>query len=472
MSKESQTFRIRELDPDMIAPTTKNMNKPDHGGSKIVIIGKPGCFTKGTPILMYDGSIKDVEKVCVGDIVMGDDSTPRNVIELCQGFEKMYKICPNDQEGEPYIVNERHKLVLKDIINKKTFEIEVKDYLELDHKNQYVIFRNSVDFKEQSVSYNPFEMGKKIAVEKKNVPKEYMFNSRHIRLEFLRGFFEYNGAIYDDIEGEICNEIDFMRKSLGLFYEPQTFFKIESVGEGEYFGFTLDGNHRFLLGSFDVVRNTGKTTLITSLLYEKSHVFPVGQVMCGTEDSNGHYGRIFPSSFVYNALDKGQIESFINRQKLAKKHLPNPWAILLLDDCTDDPKLFNDPLFQGIFKNGRHWKMLFILSLQYSLDIKPVIRTNVDGTFILRETNLKNRKNLWENYAGVFPDFSQFCDVMDQMTDDYTALYIHNAIQSNKLEDCVYWYKAKPVPQGFRVGSDEYWSYHDERYNKELDKEL
>ena len=210
---------------------------------------------------------------------------------------------------------------------------------------------------------------------------------------------------------------------------------------------------------------TGKTTMITSLLYEKSHIFPVGEVMSGTEDSNGHYGKIFPKTFVYNALDKKKIEDFIDRQKISKKYLPNPWAILLLDDCTDDPKLFNDPMFQGIFKNGRHWKMLFILSLQYRLVIKPVIRTNIDGTFILRDSSLRNRKNLWENYAGVFPDFDQFCQVMDQLTTDYTALYIHNATQSNKLEDCVFWYRAKPVPPDFRVGSDDFWDFHDERFD-------
>lgn len=217
---------------------------------------------------------------------------------------------------------------------------------------------------------------------------------------------------------------------------------------------------------------TGKTTLITSLLYEKSHIFPAGVVMSGTEDSNGHYGRIFPSSFVYNALDKNQIDGFIKRQKIAKTHLPCPWAILLLDDCTDDPKLFNDPMFQGIFKNGRHWKMWFILSLQYSLDIKPVIRTNVDGTFILRETNMKNRRSLWENYAGVFPDFGMFCEVLDQLTDDYTALYVHNQTTSNKLEDCVFWYKAKPIPPNFRIGCDEYWHFHEERYDDEKEDHL
>jgi len=211
---------------------------------------------------------------------------------------------------------------------------------------------------------------------------------------------------------------------------------------------------------------TGKTTMITSLLYEKSHVFSMGVAMSGTEDSNGHYSKIFPSAFVFNSLDKPVIEQFVKRQKLAKEHLQNPWGILLLDDCTDDPKLFNDPLFLGLYKNGRHWKMLFILSLQYSLDIKPAIRTNIDGTFILRETNLKNRRVLWENYAGVIGDFQQFCDIMDQLTDDYTALYIHNATTSNKMEDCVFWYKAKPVPDNFRIGSDDYWDFHDQRFDE------
>ena len=256
--------------------------------------------------------------------------------------------------------------------------------------------------------------------------------------------------------------------SLGTYWsDREDDFTVSFVSYDMYYGFTLDGNHRFLLQSGDVVRNTGKTTMITSILYEKSHIFPVGQVMSGTEDSNGHYGKIFPSTFVYNALEKSKIEEFIKRQKLAKQHLPNPWAILLLDDCTDDPKIFTDPMFQGIFKNGRHWKMLFLLSLQYSLDIKPVIRTNVDGTFILRESNLRNRRCLWENYAGVFPDFDQFCQVLDQITDDYTALYVHNATTSNKIEDCVFWYKAKQIPPDFRIGCNEFWDFHNERFDNQ-----
>lgn len=469
-SNNNVIFRIKELDPDMIAPSTKNMNRPEQGGSKIVIIGKPGCFIKGTPIMMYDGTSRPVETIGEGELVMGDDSTPRTVLELCRGMENMYKIQPL-HDGMPYIVNETHKLVLRQNSTKEIVEIEVKEYLEKDDswKAMHRIYRNSVEFKEQHITHEPYEMGKLVAKDGTCVPPNYMYNTRQVRIEFLKGFFAENGPNYEQSSrSKLVQDINFMRVSLGTYwsdYEDE--FTVSFVCYDMYYGFTLNGNHRFLLQSGDVVRNTGKTTMITSILYEKSHIFPVGQVMSGTEDSNGHYGKIFPSTFVYNALEKSKIEDFIKRQKLAKQHLPNPWAILLLDDCTDDPKLFTDPMFQGIFKNGRHWKMLFLLSLQYSLDIKPVIRTNVDGTFILRESNLRNRRCLWENYAGVFPDFDQFCQVLDQITDDYTALYVHNATTSNKIEDCVFWYKAKPIPPEFRIGCNEFWEFHNERYDSQ-----
>ena len=213
---------------------------------------------------------------------------------------------------------------------------------------------------------------------------------------------------------------------------------------------------------------TGKTTLITSLLYEKSHIFPSGMIVSGTEDSNHHYGQLFPPIFVFNKYSKPQVEDFVKRQKIAKKHLENPWSVLLLDDCTDDPKIFNDPLFQGLYKNGRHYAMLFILSLQYCKDIKPVIRTNIDGTFILRESNLKNRRALWENYAGIIPDFKEFEKLMNQFTGDYTALYIKNDTTTNDWRECVFWFKAPLIPPEykFKFGCKEYKGYASKISNK------
>lgn len=210
---------------------------------------------------------------------------------------------------------------------------------------------------------------------------------------------------------------------------------------------------------------TGKTTIITSLIYEKQHIFPVALIMSGTEASNGYYQEKFPSTFVYNKLREDKIEDFKKRQHIAKKHLEYPWAILLLDDVTDQPSILKKPLFLDKYKNGRHWKMWSILSLQYSMDVPPSVRTAIDGVFILREPILKNRRSLYENYAGIIPDFNTFCEIMDQVTDDFTALYIHNATTTNNWKDCIFWYKAVPIPEGFKFGCQDYWNFHEQRYN-------
>lgn len=383
-------LKIRELDVDRIAPNRETMNRPEQGGSKIVIIGKPGtgkCLGRGTKVLMSDLSSRNVEDLCVGDLLCGDDDTPRQILSLARGRDVLYTIHQSD--GMSYVVNSEHILCLRSYTCHD-------DILEIPCRNVTPVIL---------LHYGGY--------------KRHSQKTSHLYIQKYKD---------DD----------------------------------DYFGFEIDKNGRFCLEDGTVTHNT---TLITSLLYEKRHIFPIALIMSGTEDSNHHYKKLVPSTFVYNRLNEKKIEDFIIRQKAAKKFVPNPWAVLLLDDCTDDPKLFNKSLFQGLYKNGRHWKMLFILSLQYCMDIKPVIRTNVDGVFILRETNLRNRKSLWENYAGVIPDFSMFCSIMDQLTDNYTALYIHNATTSNHLEDCLFWYKAKHVPDNFRFGSKDFWKFHYNRYD-------
>ena len=174
-----------------------------------------------------------------------------------------------------------------------------------------------------------------------------------------------------------------------------------------------------------------------------------------------------PDTFVFGKYDEAQLESMIKRQKIAKKHLDNPWAVCIVDDCTDTPSVFTKSLQLNLFKNGRHYKLLYILSLQYCLDVRPAIRTNVDGTFIFKETNLKSRRSLWENYAGgVIPDFDIFCMILDQICDDHTALYIRNdPTVSNTIENSLFWVKATPPPSTFKFGCPDTYQFHYDRYN-------
>ena len=74
-------------------------------------LGTGKCHSKDTPIIMYDGSIKMVQDIMVGDLLMGDNSTPRKVISLATGKDKMYDVIP--VKGEKYTVNSEHILCLR-----------------------------------------------------------------------------------------------------------------------------------------------------------------------------------------------------------------------------------------------------------------------------------------------------------------------------------------------------------------------
>ena len=74
-------------------------------------LGSGKCHAKGTSIMLSSGEIKLVEDIEVGDLLMGDDSTPRTVLSLARGQDKMYEVVP--VKGDKYIVNSEHILCLK-----------------------------------------------------------------------------------------------------------------------------------------------------------------------------------------------------------------------------------------------------------------------------------------------------------------------------------------------------------------------
>ena len=96
------------------------------------------CFGLGTKIMMYTGVLKNVEYIKIGDILMGDDSTPRKVLETHKGNGQLYKIIP--ENGESYIVNGKHILALKySNINNIQYQEKIKKYCVC-----YTTFENNI----------------------------------------------------------------------------------------------------------------------------------------------------------------------------------------------------------------------------------------------------------------------------------------------------------------------------------------
>ena len=209
-------------------------------------------------------------------------------------------------------------------------------------------------------------------------------------------------------------------------------------------------------------RDTGKSYLCKDILSHHTGI-PAGQIISGTEAANEFYSKMVPKLFIYGEYEAGIIERLLKRQKMMiekckSNNTVDPRAFLVLDDCLYDNTWTKDKNVRSLFMNGRHFKILFIITMQYALGIPPNLRTNVDYVFLLRENYVSNRKKLYDHYAGMFPNFEMFCQVMDQCTENYECLVIHNNAKSNKLSDQVFWYKAEPHDD-FKLCSHDHWEY-------------
>jgi len=138
-------------------------------------IGK--CLGFGTPILMADGSVKAVQNIGVGEMLMGPDSQPRMVLKTNQGYGRLYKIIP--KKGEPFVVNEDHVLSLKvtngiykprkqskgdfrgGLRDGQILNLSVNEYLDKSKwfRQSTKLYRVSIDFPLKEVKMSPYFLG-------------------------------------------------------------------------------------------------------------------------------------------------------------------------------------------------------------------------------------------------------------------------------------------------------------------------
>lgn len=257
-----------------------------------VITGGAGtgkCMAKGTKILMYDSTFKNIENIKCGEKIMGPDSKQRIVLSKCNGFDTMYKIIP--EKGEPFICNSVHVLTLIDNEG-NILDIPLDKYIEMEDKN-YKLFHVPLnyEFKEYE-NLNPFEDG--YNYEKGDIQEKYILNDKSIRNSFYLGYIEklqktgkllrYNNEIR--INEKLSTSMTFLIRSLGfLVYENNNLtiienelrvsFKIEKLGSDEYYGFELDGDGRYLLHDLLVTHNTTTIQQITHNLDLRGETYAI-----------------------------------------------------------------------------------------------------------------------------------------------------------------------------------------------------
>jgi hypothetical protein len=367
---------IMQLDIDtgggLPSATAHMISGPDGGGK---------CLGIGTPVLMYSGEVKPVEKVRKGELLMGPDSEPRKVLGTTRDRGQLFRIIP--KKGDPWVCNDVHVLTLVCSSSGKVVDISLDEYLRKSayFKREYLLFQpaGGVDFpgdEEQVQPIDPYFLGvwlgdgtknlRSVGVSKPDaeiyqlcvdtanawgltvttkvdeeggcpthslvhkkghanplldelrklfkdglcVPDAYLYATREVRCAVLAGLLDTDGHLANDRYYEIAQKsegiakgIMFLARSLGLRVthrikvvggvnyhrinligdtshlpmriqrkvqpsrknrrkgintrnQLRVGFHVESIGEGEYAGFELDGDGRFLLGDFTVTHNT------------------------------------------------------------------------------------------------------------------------------------------------------------------------------------------------------------------------
>jgi ATP-dependent Lon protease len=299
------------------------MSNPSAMGTSIAIKGPPGtakCLGLNTPVLMYDGSIKMVQDICVGDVIMGDDSMPRNILGLGRGKDEMYDII--SKKGDKYTVNSEHILSLKpsglNLIKQRRYKSGVITYkVQLFHKTTCSLSYKNFKTKEEATEFLAENAEKDYTVD--ITVKNYLALPSYIR-ENLKGYktgiefpekpVEFNPYIMGVWLGDGTSATtSFTNKDTKILYHVRNELHKVNLSliyhrcnsEDYRYNIAADSENHIGGGSKKISKNTFALALRKYNLINNKHIpddYKINcrdvqlQILAGLLDTDGHYDKI------------------------------------------------------------------------------------------------------------------------------------------------------------------------------------
>lgn len=222
-------------------------------------------------------------------------------------------------------------------------------------------------------------------------------------------------------------------------------------------------------------RGSGKSWVCRALLKHFNDI-PCGLIISPTEEMTCFYGNFFPDTYIHYEYKSEIIEKLLYRQKeiIRKNNEYNkkgkridPRSFIVMDDClASKGSWMRDQPISTLMFNGRHYEIMYILTMQFPLGITPELRNNFDYVFLLADDNTSNIKRLYDHYAGMFPDFNSFKQVFTQVTQNFGSLVIVNRGARSAFLEKIYYYKAPNIGDDIKMGSRQFRKFHEKNYDK------
>lgn len=174
-------------------------------------------------------------------------------------------------------------------------------------------------------------------------------------------------------------------------------------------------------------RNSGKSVCLRHIMSFHPSI-QMGTVVSPTETADNWT----PNTTMHTSLTETTISTFIEAQSSRRQN-----AFLVLDNGYR----INFEDMEHLLMNTRQYQAFILITMSYPYEVPPFVPVCVDYVFVFKCTNKRDQKRIYEQYAGMFPSFSVFSQVMDQCTEDFECLVIDNTATSNNLEDQVFRFK-------------------------------
>jgi len=183
---------------------------------------------------------------------------------------------------------------------------------------------------------------------------------------------------------------------------------------------------------------SGKSWLIKDLLWHKQHI-PYGTIM----------GANYDSTILTNSIKR---QTDARKQILEERETHGSCdldrrAFILMDNCIHNNDWIHDKCMRALLMSNRTLELLPIMSFDSVPRIPPILFCNIDYAFIFRIDDVVERRRIYQALLYSITTFELFSQLMDKYTTNYECLVIYNGSRTEKLEDCVFWYKAEAHPE-------------------------
>jgi hypothetical protein len=232
---------------------------------------------------------------------------------------------------------------------------------------------------------------------------------------------------------------------------------------------------------------SGKTTMLMDILMRMRKKLDMVTAFCPSADTRKELETCLPRCNVYPEFNQEKFQDILDAQhdvaelveraEERAKSLGTPAGKfilrnvgIILDDCMYDKSVLNSKAMRWMYMAGRHDNLFAMVSVQYVMDIKIEIRTQIDVVIAFPTCDSGLITRLRENLLTCFEKDEDLFEVFQSLKPHEALIFDRKAYGEKR--PFLFFHKAiYPTPH-FILGSDYFWKMYYSHFKRKSTQEV